>query len=88
MLVVLKTKGNRATPSSWLPKISQHRVCLMTKQCAKGVDGPMCEHQSHTSNRWKLDERKSDPEEWIWTPLGLGTSDEDNEHGEATWPDV
>ena len=70
MSVVPKTKGNGATPSSWLRKISQHRVRSTTQQCTEGVGGLMGDQQWHTSTRHKmverkLDERKSDPEERI-----------------------
>ena len=45
MSVVPKTKGNDATPFSWLKKISQHRVHSMTQQCTEGVGGPMGDQQ-------------------------------------------
>ena len=41
MSVVLKTKENGATPSSWLQKISQHRVRSTTEKCTEGVGGQM-----------------------------------------------
>ena len=56
MSVVPKTIGNGATPSSWLQKISQHRVCSMTQQCTEGVGGPMGNQQWRTSTRHKMAE--------------------------------
>ena len=45
MSIVSKTKGNGATSSRWLRKISQHRVHSMAQQCSKGVGGPMGDQQ-------------------------------------------
>ena len=54
MLVVPKTKGNGATPYSWLQKISQHRVRLMTQQCTEIDGGLMGDQQWRTSTRHKM----------------------------------
>ena len=53
MSVVPKIKGNGATPSSWLRKISQRRVRSTTQQCTEGVGGPMGDQQWRTSTKQK-----------------------------------
>ena len=54
MSVMPKTKGNGATPSSWLQKISQHKVRSTTQQCTESVGGPMGDQQWRTFTRHKM----------------------------------
>ena len=56
MSVVPTTKGNGATSSSWLKKISQHGVRSTTQKYTEGVGGLMGDQQWRTSTRNKMEQ--------------------------------